>query len=469
MRGPLRRPRPLAVLDKTAPPTPRAAGTNALFRAQRYFRRAEPSAEGWSLLTSGGRAWESFYRDRWQHDKVVRSTHGVNCTGSCSWNVYVKDGFITWETQAVDYPSIGPDSPEYEPRGCPRGASFSWYTYSPLRVRYPYVRGTLLDLWRQAKEAHPDPVEAWAWLVDDPARSRGYKSERGRGGFVRATWDEVLEIMAAAHVETIRRFGPDRIAGFSPIPAMSMVSHAAGTRFLSLIGGVLLSFYDWYADLPPASPQVFGDQTDVPESADWWNASYLILWGTNLPVTRTPDAHFMVEARYRGQKVVVVSPDYADHTKFADDWLPAQAGTDAALAMAMGHVILTEFWVRRQVPRFVDYARRFTDLPCLVTLRPHGDDGAYVGDRFLHASDLSEVEAPGAAAQEHAAWKTVVWDETADRPAVPNGSLGFRHETGTGPRRWNLELGDIAPALTMLDRAEERVRVKLPRFDVGPT
>ncbi|MGH2466543.1 MAG: molybdopterin-dependent oxidoreductase, partial [Candidatus Limnocylindrales bacterium] len=180
--------------------------------------------------------------------------------------------------------------------------------------------------------------------------------------------------------------------------------------------------------------------------------------------------HFMVEARYRGQKVVVVSPDYADHTKFADDWLPAQAGTDAALAMAMGHVILREFYVERQVPRFLDYARRFTDLPCLVTLRPHGDGGAYVGDRFLHAADLSAEELAGAAGQEQAAWKTVVWDEATDGPAVPNGSLGFRHETAAaGPRRWNLDLGLIQPALTMLGRHDELVRVKLPRFDQGPT
>src|SRR4051794_37570822 len=42
--------------------------------------------------------------------------------------------------------------------------------------------------------------------------------------------------------------------------------HAAGARFHSLIGAPMLSFYDWYADLPIASPQVFGDQTDVPES-----------------------------------------------------------------------------------------------------------------------------------------------------------------------------------------------------------
>ena len=435
-------------------------GPNPLLGLHQFFRQGPASAEGWSQLVSKGREWESFYRDRWQHDKVVRSTHGVNCTGSCSWNVYVKEGIITWESQAVDYPSTGPDMPDHEPRGCPRGASFSWYTYSPLRVKYPYVRGSLLEMYRRERESGRDPVEAWSAIVEDPDRSRTYKSQRGKGGFVRASWDEVTELIAAAHVHTIKRYGPDRVAGFSPIPAMSMVSYAAGTRFLSLIGGVILSFYDWYADLPPASPQVFGDQTDVPESADWWNASYLMIWGTNLPITRTPDAHFMTEARYRGQKVVVVSPDYSDHTKFADHWLPAQAGTDAALGMAMGHVILKEFYVERQVPYFQDYAKRFTDLPLLVTLRER--EGAYVADRFLRASDLGsagEVENPD--------WKMVVFDTAAGAPVVPNGSVGHRYGAEMG--RWNLELGDVDPALTLLGRHDELVPVDLPRFDEGAT
>src|SRR5690606_21398719 len=161
-----------------------------------------------------------------------------------------------------------------------------------------------------------------------------------------------------------------------PIPAMSMVSQAVGSRFMALIGGTMLSFYDWYADLPVASPHVFGDQTDVPESADWWDASYLVMWGSNVPVTRTPDAHFMVEARYRGQKVVVVSPDYADNTKFADEWLAPHPGTDGALAMAMGHVVLKEFFVDRQTPAFRDYVTTYTDLPFLITLDEH--DGRYV-------------------------------------------------------------------------------------------
>ncbi|SPL98775.1 Respiratory nitrate reductase alpha chain [[Actinomadura] parvosata subsp. kistnae] len=258
----------------------------------------------------GGRQADAFYRDRWSHDKVVRSTHGVNCTGSCSWKVYVKDGIITWEAQQTDYPSVGGDRPEYEPRGCPRGAAFSWYAYSPTRVRYPYARGVLVEMYREAKARLGDPVEAWAEITTDPDTRRRYQSARGKGGLVRVTWDEACEIIAAAHVHTIKTYGPDRVAGFSPIPAMSMASHAVGARFVSLIGGAMLSFYDWYADLPVASPQVFGDQTDVPESADWWDAAYLMLWGSNVPVTRTPDAHYMAEARYHGQKVVVLAPDY---------------------------------------------------------------------------------------------------------------------------------------------------------------
>jgi nitrate reductase alpha subunit len=111
---------------------------------------------------------------------------------------------------------------------------------------------------------------------------------------------------------------------------MSMASTRPAAASSASWAGRCSVFYDWYCDLPVASPQVFGDQTDVPESADWWNASYLIMWGSNVPVTRTPDAHFMAEARYRGQKVVTVSPDYADNVKFADEWLNPHPGTDGA-------------------------------------------------------------------------------------------------------------------------------------------
>ncbi|RSO46771.1 nitrate reductase subunit alpha [Streptomyces sp. WAC 06725] len=432
----------------------------ALVNSRRFFTRARVSDDGRTLYRTGGRAADAFYRDRWSHDKVVRSTHGVNCTGSCSWKVFVKDGIITWEAQQTDYPSVGPDRPEYEPRGCPRGAAFSWYTYSPTRVRYPYVRGVLLQMYREARQRLGDPVLAWADIVGDPERARRYKAARGRGGLLRATWEEAAELVAAAHVHTIKEYGPDRLAGFSPIPAMSMVSHAAGARFYSLLGGVMLSFYDWYADLPVASPQVFGDQTDVPESGDWWDAGYLIMWGANLPVTRTPDAHWMAEARYRGQKVVAVAPDYADNVKFADEWLHARPGTDGALAMAMGHVVLREFFVERETAPFISYVKRFTDLPFLVVL-DESAPGRYTPGKFLTAADLGGEE--GAAA-ENAEFKTVLLDAVTGRPVVPGGTLGHRYgESGAG--RWNLDLGDIDPLLTAAGGGQAPVPVELPRFD----
>ena len=435
--------------------------SDALLRAGRFFTRWDETQDGRAVFREGGRRGDVFYRDRWRHDKVVRSTHGVNCTGSCSWKVYVKDGIITWEAQQTDYPSAGPDRPEYEPRGCPRGAAFSWYTYSPTRVRYPYARGVLVEMYREAKARLGDPVLAWADVVGDPERRRRYQRARGKGGLVRVGWDEAVEMVAAAHVHTVRTHGPDRCAGFSPIPAMSMVSHAVGTRFIQLIGGVMTSFYDWYADLPVASPQMFGDQTDVPESGDWWDASYLLMWGSNVPVTRTPDAHWMAEVRYRGTKVVTVSPDYADNTKFADEWLPAAAGTDAALAMSMGHVVLREFLVDRQVPFFRDYVSRYTDLPFLVELVER--DGAYVPGKFLRASDLPGRPADDTEGDES---KTVLLDGATGEPVVPNGSLGFRY-TEQGEGRWNLDLGDVVPALSSAEAPGGGVPVEvlLPSFD----
>ncbi|MDE2381541.1 MAG: nitrate reductase subunit alpha, partial [Xanthomonadaceae bacterium] len=265
-----------------------------LDRLQFFKRNPEEFADGHGVTKTESREWENSYRARWQYDKIVRSTHGVNCTGSCSWKIYVKNGLVTWETQQTDYPRTRPDLPNHEPRGCPRGASYSWYLYSANRVKYPLVRGALLKLWREARKAKA-PLDAWASIVEDSDKAKSYKTRRGMGGFARVHWDEVNEIISAANLYTVKKFGPDRVIGFSPIPAMSMISYASGARYLSLLGGVCLSFYDWYCDLPPSSPQVWGEQTDVPESADWYNSRYIIAWGSNVPQTRTPDAHFFTE------------------------------------------------------------------------------------------------------------------------------------------------------------------------------
>jgi nitrate reductase alpha subunit len=143
----------------------------------------------WFRVLDEPRNWESFYRNRWAYDKSVRTSHGVNCSGSCSWEVFVKDGLITWELQKTDWPQINSDTPNYEPRGCQRGISSSWYPYSPVRPKYPYVRGVLLDFYRSEREAGKNPVDAWAAIVEDPERSKAYRQARGKAGWRRVTWD----------------------------------------------------------------------------------------------------------------------------------------------------------------------------------------------------------------------------------------------------------------------------------------
>ncbi|MBZ5528990.1 MAG: nitrate reductase subunit alpha [Acidobacteriia bacterium] len=410
------------------------------------------------------RGWEEFYRNRWQHDKIVRSTHGVNCTGGCTWQIYVKDGIVTWEMQGLDYPMLEAGLPPYEPRGCQRGISYSWYLYSPLRVKYPYLRGALMDLWKEAREKFDDPVEAWKSLVENQEARQRWQKARGKGGFRRAHWDTVSEMIAASMIYTIKKHGPDRIAGFSPIPAMSMISYASGARMLQLMGGVSLSFYDWYCDLPSASPETWGEQTDVQESADWYNAKLLAVMGSNLNMTRTPDCHFAAEARHNGSKMWVFSPDFNQVAKYADEWVEVNAGQDGAWWMAVNHVLLKEFHHEKQVPYFLDYAKKYSDSPFLVELPEK--NGGHESGQLLRANRIKGYEGI-----ENGDWKFLMWDEGTKRAKSPLGSAG--HRWGKEKGKWNLELKDgvdgseIRPALTFLNDKDEVVQVRLDNFAEG--
>jgi nitrate reductase / nitrite oxidoreductase, alpha subunit len=413
------------------------------------------------LISPQTRSWEEFYRNRWQHDKVVRSTHGVNCTGGCSWNIHVKDGIVTWEMQALDYPELESSLPGYEPRGCQRGISFSWYLYSPIRVKYPYMRGALLDLWDEAKAKYNDPVEAWKSIQENETKRKRYQRARGKGGFRRVAWDQALEMMAAANLYTVKKHGSDRITGFSPIPAMSMLSYASGARFLQLMGGVCLSFYDWYCDLPPASPETWGEQTDVAESADWYNSKFLAVMGANLNMTRTPDCHFAAEARHNGSKMVVFSPDFSQVSKYADQWIPVNPGQDGAFWMAVNHIILKEFHHEEKTPYFLDYTRRYTDCPFLIELEKKGD--SYVPGKFVRADRIEKYRGT-----EKGEWKFLMVDKDSGNAVMPTGCVGHRWQEKPG--WWNLEFKDgetgeeFDPILSLLDTKDDTIAVTFEEF-----
>jgi nitrate reductase alpha subunit len=379
--------------------------------------------------------------------------------------VYVKDGIVTWELQAVDYPKLEQSLPPYEPRGCQRGISSSWYVYSPVRIKYPYVRGILMDAWKEAKSRHSDSVEAWKSIVDNPELMKKIKWSRGKGGFRRFDWDTAADIITAAQIYTIKKYGPDRNIAFSPIPAMSQVSYASGARYNQLIGGVHLSFYDYYTDLPPAEPEIWGEQTDSCESADWYNAGYVVMSGANPNMTRTPDCHFVSELRMGGAKLVVCAPDYSQVTKYADHWVPLKTGSDSAFWMAIKYVIIKEFFVDREVKYFTDYCKNFTDLPHLVKLTK-GKNGYEMG-RLLRASELAEY-----ADEDNPEWKFCMYDVKTGKARVTNGGMGYRYpDKAESKGKWNTLLKDgktgeaIDPALSLLDHKDDAIEVNCYELD----
>ncbi len=317
------------------------------------------------------RGWETLYRDQYSYDYTARSTHSLNCTGSCTWKIYVKDGIAFKEEQYADYPDIGGGLPTYNPRGCQKGANYIEYVYGAQRLKYPLIR----------------------------------TGARGEGKWRRASWDEALALIAGNITDTIKNHGPDTVTFYSAIPAKHFITFAGGARLSNLVGGVLCSFYDWYCDLPPGEPITWGVQTDSCESADWVNSKYLILWGSNLLETRIPDAHFMTEARIRGTKVVAIFPEYNPVSIHADLYVPVKPGTDAALGMAMANVIVSEGL------HDAAYLRQYTDMPMLLFT----DSG-----KFLRESDMTS----GGSEEQF-----YFWDEGSDEAVLAPGTWGSGNKT----------------------------------------
>ena len=172
-----------------------------------------------------------------------------------------------------------------------------------------------------------------------------------------------------------------------------------------------------------------------------------MMWGSNVPVTRTPDAHWMAEVRYRGTKIVTVSPDCADNTKFADEWMLCATGADGALAMAMGHVILSECFMQHRIPFFDDYVRQFTDLPFHIAAY------AVVARKFVEA-DAARGERVGAKSHH------IVGGQPAQLGAEPIAFLVHYHQHHVVVR---------AVTMILIRRRSSRVASSIPRSRIAAT
>jgi len=307
------------------------------------------------------RGWEDVYRERWIWDKVAVSTHAdANCIGNCAWRLYVRDNIVWREEQTAPYPASNPSIPDFNPRGCQKGATCSQLIRGPTRLRYPLKR----------------------------------VGKRGAGRWKRISWGEALDEVARHVVDALARRGGQGVM-FEGGSNGGFGSGLAGTqRFFRQIGAPVIDGSGVLGDLVTGPPICFGTRLPGGSSDDWFRCDYLVVWEFNPIYTRIPDAHYLTEARYRGARVVTIAPDYSPSAIHTDLWLPLRPGTDAALALAACRVIIDENLYQ------ADYIREQTDLPFLVRNDTH---------RFLREADV----VPGGHEDRFACWdearQAIVW------------------------------------------------------------
>jgi DMSO reductase family type II enzyme molybdopterin subunit len=290
------------------------------------------------------RGWEDLYRQKWQWDSVSRSTHFVNCwyQAHCAWNVYVKDGIVWREEQVADYPQVQAGIPDFNPRGCQKGACYSHRMYDASRLKFPLKR----------------------------------VGERGAGKWQRVSWDEALTEIADMVIDVIQKEGTDRVA-WSFGPLLTVGAMAAGVcRLGVLLDSVLVDMNTEIGDGHHGSAVTFGKIIAERSADDYFHSDIILVWGCNPLYTQIPNAHFLTEARYHGTRIVTISPDFNASSIHADLWVTVKPGTDAALALSMAQVIVEEELYNE---RFV---REQTDLAFLVREDTH---------RFLRETDLKKA------------------------------------------------------------------------------
>ena len=190
-------------------------------------------------------------------------------------------------------------------------------------------------------KAHAAPQ--WVYSKDRLTTPLIREGEKGEGKFRRASWDEALELLAETLKEQKEKYGPESLAILSPARRnyseylyRFLVAHGSPNYGHSGICAMQLHF--GFCHTIGARP-----------SPDYRNADVILIWGRQ-PVYSGPplgSASALVEARTRGARIYAIKPSLEADGSFATDWIAVRPGTDAALALAMLHVVTRDGLIDR--------------------------------------------------------------------------------------------------------------------------
>src|SRR5579863_4469093 len=240
--------------------------------------------------------------------KVVHAACPHDCPDACGVLITVEAGRATKIVGDPEHPAT---------RGflCAKVAKYLDRVYSPDRVLYPMRR-----IAAKGPSARATQTQMWQ----------------------RISWDEALDEIAARFRSIIAEFGSEAILPYSYGGTLGALNGASmDRRFFGRLGASELERTICSSAGEAGIESVMGVKLGT-EPEQFVHSRYIIAWASNIHGNNVHLWPFIVEARRRGAKLVVIDP-YRTRTAACADWyLPINPGTDGALALAMMHVIIGE-------------------------------------------------------------------------------------------------------------------------------
>ncbi len=171
-----------------------------------------------------------------------------------------------------------------------------------------------------------------------PMRRTG---ERGSGQFERISWDDAINEVGEKLNAVIAK--DPRAASFYIFTGnMNQLSWFSPARMAHSIGASTWAMEGIMGDHGSSVGYtlVTGNPDPGHDAADYLNSNLLILFGSNDADTNTPSFRYLVKAKEKGIKLIVIDPRLSSTASIADEWIPINPGTDAALALSMMNVII---------------------------------------------------------------------------------------------------------------------------------
>ncbi|MFH1032237.1 MAG: molybdopterin-dependent oxidoreductase [Chloroflexota bacterium] len=236
---------------------------------------------------------------------IVWTTCNTHCGAACPIKLHVEDGRVT-RIEADDG-----EEPQF--RACLRGRAYRQRVYSPDRLLYPLKR----------------------------------VGERGKGEFQRVSWDEALDVVARELVRIRDTYGPASIIFRGGGGDMNVFHQRSSIlRALLLAGGCTVTWGSLsFEGANLSSLATYGTEENTSHTLDdLLNSRLIIMWGWNPAVTihRSNTSWYLTQSKEKGIPIIAVDPRYTESAAtFAQRWIPIRPGTDAAMLIAMAHVIIT--------------------------------------------------------------------------------------------------------------------------------